>query len=242
MTEHPAEQSLVAYARAAGVLYLVIIVFGLFSEVVVRSSLIVRGDAAATTANILASEGLFRIGFATDSIVFLSDAALAVLLYVVLAPVSKPLALVAAVFRLAQATVLGLNLLNHYAALLLLGGAGYLSAFTADQLHALALLALDTHRHGYDLGLLFFGVHCLILGYLVVRSDSFPGILGVLLESAGVVYLVGSYTLFLLPDLAPRLAPIYVVALIAELAFCGWLLVKGVRLRPQALSGAEPGK
>lgn len=62
-----AETSPLVYARAAGGLYLIVIIFGIWSEVFVRSSLIVPGDATATAANIVASEGLFRISFAADA-------------------------------------------------------------------------------------------------------------------------------------------------------------------------------
>lgn len=217
-----------AYARAAGVLYLIIIVFGIFSEVVVRASLIVPGDATATAQNILASEGLFRIGFAGDTIVFLSDVAIAVLFYVLFRPVSRTLSLMAMAFRLIQTAIIGLNLLNHYAALIVLNGAGHLSAFSPDQLNALVLLFLDMHRHGYDLGLLFFGVNSLIIGYLVWRASYFPRALGVLMMAAGVVYLSGSYLLFLAPAQADLFAPFYVIALIAEVSFCLWLLIKGI--------------
>jgi hypothetical protein len=223
------QRSPLIYARAAGLLYLVIIVFGLFSEVFVRSSLIVRGDASATATNILASQWMFRLGFAADSVMLLSDVAIAVLFYVLLKPVSKTLALTATAFRLTQAAILGFNLLNYYAALLLLKGTGYATAFKGDQLHALAMLFLDMHSHGYDLGLLFFGLSNLVLGYLVVKSDYFPGVLGYGLMAAAVVYLGGSLTRFLAPDYVSLVAPIYVVPIAAELSFCLWLLLKGVR-------------
>lgn len=232
MTSPNAEASPLVYARVAGLLYLIIIVFGIFDEAFVRARLVVPGDAAATAENILTSEWLFRIGFVGDTIVFFADVAVAIILYVLLKPVSKPLAMMAAAFRLTQTAVLGLNLLNHYAALLILSGAGYLTAFDADQRNALALLAMEAHSHGYDLALLFFGMSCLVLGYLVVKSDYFPAILGYLLAAGGVVYLIGSYTLFLFPTAVDTVAPIYIVALIAELAFCLWLLVKGVRTQP----------
>jgi hypothetical protein len=231
MTDNTTKTSPLVYARAAGVLYLIIIVFGLFSEAFVRSGLIVQGDATATANNIMASEGLFRIGFLADSIMFLSDVGLAVLLYILLKPVSKTLALVAAFFRLAQTAVLALNLLNHYAALLLLNGADYSAAFETDQLHALVYLVLDLHGHGYDLGLLFFGLHCLLLGYLVVKSHYIPRVLGVLLVAAGATYLIGSYTRFLFPDYVTLVSPIYVVALVSEVSLCLWLLIKGVNVR-----------
>jgi hypothetical protein len=218
------------YARVAGLLYLIIIVCGIFSEVAVRSSLIVKGDPAGTTANIVSSVSLFRIGFAADSVMLLSDVAIAVLFYVLLKPVNKTLALMAAAFRLTHASILGFNLLNYYAPMILLGSPEYAASFGINQLGALVMFFLDMHSHGYDLALLFFGFSSLILGYLVVKSHFWPGVFGYGLMAAGIVYLAGSFTRFLFPDYAPAITPIYVVPVIAETAFCLWLLVKGMRI------------
>jgi hypothetical protein len=231
MTNGARETSPLRYARVAGVLYLIIIVFGIFGELFVRSGLIVSGDAAAASANIVASSGLFRLGFLADSIMFLSDVALAVLLYVLLKPVSKTVSLIAMCFRLAQAAVLALNLLHYHAAMLLLSGSSYSRAFGADQIDALASFFLDLHGHGYDLGLLLFAVHCLLLGYLVINSGYLPKFLGVLLVAAGFTYLIGSYTRFLFPDYVTLVSPIYIVAIISEVSLCLWLLVRGVNVR-----------
>jgi hypothetical protein len=230
MAHRTADTSPLVYARAAGVLYLIIIVLGLFGEMFVRSSVISPGDAAATASNILAAEGLFRAGFLADSIMFLCDVALAVLLFVLLKPVNKTLALVALFFRLTQTAVIALNLLNYYAAVLLLKGPSYASAFGAAQLDSLSSLFLDLHGHGYDLGLILFGVHCLFLGYLIAKSLYMPKALGYLVMAAGVTYLIGSYTRFLFPDFVQAVSPIYVVAIIAELSLCIWLLIKGVNV------------
>ena len=229
MKFRPADVSTVQYARITGVLYLLIIVFGLFSEVYVRSSLIVHGDATATADNILASGGLFRVGFASDLVIFLCDVAVAVMLYVLLKPVSRTGALIAAGFRLTGTAIYGVNLLNYLAAILVLGGAEYLRTFEPGQLKSLALLFLDIHRHGYDLGLVFFGLHCLFLGYLLFASDLFPRILGVLMVLAGIGYVVGSFTLFLAPEYSATVAPIYVAPLVGELSLGLWLLIKGVK-------------
>jgi hypothetical protein len=230
MTVNAVPTSPLVYARVAGLLYLIIIVFGIFSEAFIRSSLVVTGDATATATNILASKPLFRVGFAADSIMLLSDVAIAVLFYVLLKPVSKTLALIAAVFRLTQAAILGFNLLNYYTALLLLTGTEYAIAFEADQLNSMAMLFLNMHSHGYDLGLIFFGLSNVFLGYLVIKSDYFPGVLGYGLIAAALVYLMGSYTRFLFPDYISFITPAYIVPLIAELSFCLWLLVKGVKV------------
>jgi hypothetical protein len=229
MTAEKTVSSPRTYARAAGALYLLIIVCGIFAEAVVRSSIVVAGDAAATAGNLQASGALFRAGFVADVVMLMSDVAIAVLFYVLLRPVSTTLAMMAAVFRLTQAAVVGSSLLLYYSALLLLNGSGYAASFEPQQLHALALLLLDMHSHGYDLGLLFFGVSSLMLGYLVVRSAYFPAVLGYGLMAAAVVYLAGSLLRFLVPEYLPAFAPLYIVPLVAEISFCLWLLVKGVR-------------
>ena len=227
-------------ARTAGLLYLVIIICAGFSEGYVRSSLIVSGDAVATANNIVASEWLFRLGFAGDLIAFLCDAVLAVLLYVLLKPVSKTLSLLAASLRLLAHPAIGsINLLNHFAALLLLSGADYLTVFQADQLQALSLLFLNLHRYGYLIAGAFFGVHCLVLGYLLYRSDYFPGVLGLLLVIASFGYLIESFGNFLAPDYKGLFVWIVTVpAVLAELSLCLWLLIKGVRMPPTAAPAA----
>lgn len=223
------EISTVAYARITGIFYLVIIVFGLFSEIAVRSRLIVQGDAAETAVNIMASQTLFRIGFASDLVIFLCDVAVAILLYVLLRHVSKTGSMVSAGFRLTGTAIYGVNLLNYFAALLLLSGSKYLGSFESGQLNSLAYMFLDIHRHGYDLGLVFFGLHCLFLGYLLYRSYKFPRILGILMYLAGAGYVVGSFTLFLFPSFTSAIAPVYIAPVIGELSLCLWLLIKGVR-------------
>jgi hypothetical protein len=218
------QSSLASNARLAGILYLVIIVLGIFSEVAVRSRLIVPGDATATAARIMESEGLFRLSFVSDVVVFSCDVAVAMLLYVLFRPIDRTWAQISVGFRLVGTSIYGANLLNQFAALLIVGSTGSLAAFDRGQLDALALFFLDLHKHGYDLGLVFFGVHCGLLGLLLFRSDRVPRFLAVLMGLAGLAYLVGSFTLFLVPHLAAAVAPIYVAPLVGELAFCFWLL------------------
>ena len=225
------EPSPMVLARAAGILYLVIIVCAGFAEGFVRSVLVVSGDAAATAGNILANEGLFRLGFAADLVAFISDLVVAVLFYLLLKPVSRTLSLIAAFLRvLAHPAIASVNLLNHFAVLIILSGAGYLSVFNADQLNALALLSLETHRYGYLVGGAFFGFHCLLLGYLLLKSDLFPGILGVLMALASLGYLAESFGNFLFPGHEQILTlAVAVPAVIAEVSLCLSLVIRGVK-------------
>ena len=218
-------------ARITGVLYLLIILCAGFSEGAVRSVLVVPGDAAATAVNLAESEALFRLAFAADLVAFLSDLAVSVLLYVLLRPVDRTVALLAAGFRLlAHPAIAAVNLLNHFGALLLVGGAGSLASFEPGQRHALALLAMELHGYGYLIAGAFFGVHLALLAWLLVRSPLFPSVLGVLIAGAAVGYLGESFGMFLFPAheaLYTRL--VTVTAVLGEVVLCLYLLLRGVR-------------
>jgi hypothetical protein len=231
MADRTVEASPQVYARIGGLLYLIIIVAGLFAEAFVRDKLIVSGDAAATANNIMASQLLWRTGVAGEFIMLVCDVGLSLIFYVLLRPVSRNLALLVAFFHLVSAAVLGVSKLFLFAPLFLLGGADYLKAFEPHQLQALASLALRTHAYGFGISLVFFGCQCLVLGYLIFKSGYFPRILGVLLQLAGWCYLTNSFALFLAPKFADMIFPaILAPAFIGELSLCLWLLVKGVNV------------
>jgi hypothetical protein len=216
-------------ARTTGFLYLVIAVANFFVFFFIVPSVSVPGDATATANNILASESLYRAGIASYLVVFLSDIAVAVLLYVLLKPVSRTLALIMMVARLAQTAIHGMNLLNYVFPLLLLNSADSLTVFEPGQLHALALLFSDAHNLGVLISEAFFGLSTVLLGYLVFKSGFFPRILGVLLVIAALGYFVDSFGILLFPDYAGIIAQVVPAALIiGELSFTFWLLVKGV--------------
>lgn len=218
-------------ARIVGVLLLIIVVLAPFSMLYVPSTLIVPKDAATTANNIMVSEGLFRLGIASDSIVFLIEIVLTALLYVLLKPVNKTLSLVAAFSRLAMTVVQGINLLNYFFVLLLLSGAGYLTVFPPDQLYAFVLLFLDAHAYVVLIWGLFFGLHLFLLGYLVYKSGYIPKLVGVLLVIASLCYLIQSFGNILLPKYEAIFATIGFLS-ISEIAFPLWLLFKGVKDQP----------
>ncbi len=115
--------------------------------------------------------------------------------------------------------------------LFLLGDADYLKAFTPDQRQALAYISLRTHDYGFGFGLIFFGITCLVVGYLIVKSGYLPKALGILMQIAGVSYLVNSVALILNPPLAATLFPaILLPPFVAELSVALWFVVKGVDL------------
>ena len=227
------------YARVGGALYLTIIAAGVFAELFVRDRLTVSFDAAATATNIVAHSSLLRLGIAADLLTFVLAIPLTLILYVLLRPVSKDLALLAVMLNLVQDAIGGMNALNTYRPLQLLGGANYLSAFSREQLQAMALLSLKAHSVGFAVALIFFGVYCVVLGYLIYRSGFLPRTLGALLAVTGISYLVISRAVILSPRVSsvvfPLIAP---VAFVGELSVALWLTVKGVNVaRWQEASG-----
>lgn len=231
MPSHNTNQTPIGIARLTGALYLIIIICAGFSEGFVRESLIIPGDAATTAANILASEDLYRLGFVSDLIAFICDLVVSVLLYVLLKPVNKTLALTVAALRLlAHPAIASINLLNHFMVLPLLGGADYLNVFDVGQLQAMALLLLDAHRIGYLIAGAFFGLHCFLLGFLLYRSDLFPRIFGILMTIAGIGYLLESFGNFLFPEYESILTWVVAIpAVLGEVTLCLWMLVKGLK-------------
>lgn len=220
------------YARIGGVLYLIIIAAGLFGELFVRGSLVVPGNAAATAANIVQSRYFWRAGVAGDLLMHICDVGLMLVFYVLLRPVNQNLARLAILFNLVQTCVLVANKLNLVVPLFLLGDAAYLKAFTPEQLQALSYVAIRTHDYGFAFGLIYFGVECVVIGYLIVRSWYFPKALGVMMQIAGLCYVINSFALLLYPPIGTRLFPfILLPPFVAELSVALWLLVKGVDVR-----------
>lgn len=222
-----------AYARIAGILYLVITVAAIFAHFVIPDQFIVPGDAAVTAANIANSEILFRIGtIGLELIILLSEIVLSVVLYILFKPVSKTLSLLAAVSRIAMTIIHGLNLLNYYFVFRLLKDGDYLIAFGQEQVNALVTLFLDAHSIGFTIGIAFLVPHVLILGYLIYKSGYFPKVLGILFVAAGVGYLIDTIGLLLVPSYTTTPGLIAMVIAIAEVAFPLWLLIKGVKSEP----------
>lgn len=216
-------------ARTAGLLYLVIFVMAPFAFLLAKESLIVAGDATATAANIVESESMFRLGMTAEAAIFLVEIVLTAVLYVLFRPVSRPVSLAAAFARLGEAVVQGVNLLTSVLVLTVVGGAGYLTVVGADQLDAWALLFLEANEFMVLVWGLFFGLHLLLLGWLVYRSGFLPRVIGALLGLASLGYLAEGFGTILSPGSADVLATIViVVALPGELALTFWLLAKGV--------------
>ncbi|MBL6449569.1 DUF4386 domain-containing protein [Fulvivirga sp. 29W222] len=218
--------------RAAGILYLVIVVCSMFSILYVPSTLFVEDSASTTVSNIMDNSMMFRFGLLCDIIVFLSEIVLSILLYQLLKHVSNRLSMIAAVYRLAMTFIMGINVLNYFVILILLSGASYLAAFDTEQLEALVMLFIQVHKYGEYIWSIFFGLHLLVLGYLVFKSRFFPQIPGVLMMVGCFGHLLESLKNFLLPDnttLSMVTSIFLLFSFIGEMSFGLWLLFKGVK-------------
>lgn len=242
MTGRIAEESPFPKARAAGFFWLMTILAGMFGFLA-GGKFVVSGAAAATAANILAHESLYRWAFVGNLIATACYLAVTLLVYALLKPVSREISLLAAFFSLTGCAIGALSCLLFFAPVALLGGAQYLTVFTVGQLQALALTFLTLSALTNDMGLVFFGLHVLTVGYLIRRSTFLPRILGALLMVTAVCYLTNSLANFLsLPFKAYLLPFVAAGGLLGEGSLTVWLLVKGVnveRWNEQASLGYE---
>ena len=217
-----------AGARVAGILWVITIATGVFAEFFVRAKLIVPADPAATARNILENEAMYRLGYAAEFFGTAAYLALTAILYRLFAPVNRTVSLIAAFFSIVGCTIGVLNLVNN-AAPLLFSAAGSLPGFDAAQTQALAFAGLVQRREALNLALTCFGVQCLLIGILTLRTTFLPRLLGLLLVIGGAGYLVSGFAHILVPPAAARMGTFgYLPGIAAEAATALWLLLVGV--------------
>lgn len=231
--ERTSEASPRVLARFTAVFFLLTLLGGLFAQGFVSNRLVVHGDAVATATNILANKSLYQWGFTVYIIEMACNIASMVLFYALLKPAGPTVSLVAVALGLAACIIKAFSRVFYIAPLFVLGGAHYLSVFTADQLQALALLLLSVNGQGAGMALAFFGLNSILIGYLIIKSTFLPRVLGVLFAISGLGWMV-----FLSPTLGNGLFNyIAIFALLAAAATLFWLFVFGVderRWREQA--------
>lgn len=220
-----AQASITKSARCTGGLYLALMPFAFLGIIYVPLVLVVPGDAATTSRNIMAAESLFRSGTVSHLIGQVLFVCLVLALYRLLKPVNKNHAQLMIVLALLGVPITFLNETNHLAALRVLGS-GADGAFTSTQIQAQAMLFLDMRRYGILVAQVFWGLWLLPLGFLVFKSGFLPKLLGVLLMIAGGGYLVDSGAQLLFPGVAT----ISQFTFIGELLFPLWLVIKGVNV------------
>ena len=215
-----------AWARIAGVFWLISIMGGLFAEAFVRSKLI-ADDPATTMQNILANEAIYRLGSVAMFVGTATYLALSAIMYRLLAPVNRTASSIAAFFSIAGCTI-WIQELVHSAAPFAFAGAVGPSA-SAEQMQVLAFALLNLHSEALLLGMMCFGVHCLLMGYLIARSTFLPKLLGFLLLVGGLGYLTAGIAHMLSPPIAALLRRyLFLPGEAAEMLTGLWLAVVGL--------------
>jgi uncharacterized protein DUF4386 len=214
-------------ALVAGIGLLIMVIAAPIAELYVFPRLIVLGDAGETVRNIVENQALFIGAIFGYLIAFICDVLVAWALYIYLKPVNESYSLLTAWFRLVYTVIALVALLNLVTVLRLLNTSTLTHLFQPVQLQAQMMLALNTFRSEWYFGLLFFGIHLGLLGYLVFISKYIPKILGVLLIIAGAGYLLTALKPFLFPDINIAFAEF---TYYGELIFMLWLLIKGSRM------------
>ena len=220
------ELSLRTAAMVAGLGLLLMAILAPFALLNTYQNVFVAGDAQTTAENITALGNMFNIGISIFLIVAILDIIVAWALYILFKPVNKSLSLLAAWFRLVYAPLFALALNPLFSASQLLSGADYLKAFDANQLSAQAMLSISAFKNGWDIGLVIFGLHLLVLGYLAFQSGFIPKWLAVLLVVASIGYIVDSFGKFLLPSYNISLAQF---TFVGEALLIFWLLWRGIK-------------
>jgi hypothetical protein len=207
-------------------------IIGFFCLAYVPGKLIVSGDATATANHIRASETLLRFSIASELIAFIIFIFVVLALYRLFKAVNGKHAVAMAILLLISIPISLLNVLNEIAALILVSGADFLSAFEKGQLDALAYLFLRLHGQGFVVAEIFWGLWLFPFGVLVIRSGFIPRLLGVLLFIAGLGYLASSFTSLLLPQYARLVDQFAMVLTAGELPIIFWLLIWGAKVPP----------
>jgi hypothetical protein len=221
------EQSPLFDARMAGALWLVVIIVSI-GALLGDANLDMAGDPTTLAANVLASASKIRLTFVLFFLGKVCYLGVSALLYELLKPVNKSIALFAAFCGLAGLLRGGGGHFNVLTALSLLEDSRRAIGPVAAQMQDSARLLLAT-QPGFSGEDVYFGFQILCIGYLITRSRFLPRAIGVLLVLGGLGFLITSFTSFLSPALGERMAPLLLpIVLLGESALAVWLLVKGV--------------
>lgn len=209
-------------ALVAGFGLLLMIVPAVFANFVVLENLVVPGDAAATAANAAANETQLLFAILALGLVVVLDIIVSWALYVFFKPVNRNLSMMMALFRIVYTAIFAVAILNLVQALRLLNGAGGLGT---EQLQNQVYSSLEAFNAQWGFGLIFFGIHLVLLGILTYQSSIVSKILGILVIIAGLGYLVDSIAGVLAPDLNIAIGQF---TFIGELLLALWLVVQGL--------------
>lgn len=218
-------------ARIAGLLYLGVVLSGLFSLMYVPLQLIVWDDAAITFSNIISNETLFRLGIVISVLCYIFFLFLPLALYRLLKPVNAIHAKAMAVLAIVSVPIALANLQNNLAVLSLISGESYLKVFTSEQLQAQVMFQLNQYNNGIHIVQIFWGLWLFPFGYLVYRSGFLPKFLGILLMLGCFSYLINFFGGTLVNNYSSLgfSSFIQLPASLGEIGICLWLLIMGAK-------------
>lgn len=218
-------------AKIAGLLYLVVVLTGIFSLMYVPSQLIIWDSASTTTSKIAAAETLFRLGIFASIICYIAFLFLPIVLYKLLHPVNKSHAVAMVALASVSVPISLFNLSNKFSVLTWISKETYLNTFTAEQIQAQVLLHLNYYNNGIQIASVFWGLWLFPLGYLVFKSGFLPKILGIFLMAGCFGYLLNFTGSFLFPDYHASGISKFVAlpGTIGEIGICLWLLIAGAK-------------
>jgi hypothetical protein len=221
-------------ARIAGLLYLMTIVTGIFSLIVVPSRISTHGDVALAVTNIVTNELLFRLGIASGALGYVAFLILPLALYKLLSPVDRNMAVLMVALAVACVPIYFVALANQVDILSLVDGDKYKQLFTPDQLRERVMLLMEAYNNKVFVSEIFWGLWLLPFGYLVFKSDFLPKVLGIFLMLGCFSYLIGYFAQIIFPHAT---IPSFVMlpATFGEIGICLWLLIVGVRKSEQVV-------
>lgn len=230
MTQSTLQYKEKKYALWAGLLYLIIALTGGFSIAYMPSAIIVEDNAALSFQNLLEQQELFRWGIAGDITVMVLEILLSVLLYRLFKSLGNTAMTIATYSRFAMAIVMGTNLINYMIPSIVMSQPEYLNVFSAAELESLTLLFFKAHKYGELIWQIFFSVHLFFLGYVIRKSTKTPKYLGSIMLIGSIGYGGDSFSQLTLTNseiLVVLFSSLLVLAVVAELWFAFWLLIKG---------------
>lgn len=216
--------------RTSGWLYLLLAVSAPFGLLYVPGKITVPGNAAATAENVKSFEDLIRIGIASE----LFHQALVIFLVFVLYKLFKPVdehlsRLLVALGALVSVPIMFVNVLNYFAAFLILKDPGFIASFEQSQLDILAFLFIRLHDKGIIIASIFWGLWLFPFGMLAIRSGFIPRVYGYLLLLAGSGYVIAAATNIVLPAYSSRVGQVTMILEMGELPIILWLFIRGLR-------------
>lgn len=224
MTDNVTKTSLRTAALIAGFSLLVMVIMAPFVELFAYPKLVVPNNATETIKNITSNKGLFVYVLFGYLLTFICDVVVAWALYILLKPVGEQVSLLTAIFRWIYTVIALIALLNLVAVFRILNTSDYSSVFQTNELNAQIMYLLKSFKSSWYFGFVFFSIHLILLGYLVIKSSYIPNILGVLLIITGFGYLLTTLKPYLFPAVNVDFAK---YTFYGELLFMLWLLIKG---------------